>query len=339
MDMLQNYDVRFVCRYRVYCQRILSVIFLIALVAFLSACIPDGQSTKVSLTESDQSSIDNTGDEPTAGDREVSAIDSFAVEPLVLPLMAGQTIEVGTITVTNTETGIVVVYETTEEWGITETHLDVALDYSGLHTNRAGNPQPGHFSYSTSHPEPVNQVSYLIEDVEWSVGMEIYLATHAVVVSTQSNETAWAGNLEFPGNNWATYFTYTTQEPNVDPRGQLQFAQPIYETMELGRSRPNLVEIEVQRVGGTQGTVSARFSVTGGTATPNSDYVMESYTGVLEFQDGETSKIIPIIILDDNVYEQYESPYETIDLVLEDSCCLGAQQTTEVRIADDEELN
>ncbi|WP_455223377.1 Calx-beta domain-containing protein [Kaarinaea lacus] len=309
------------------------------LIVLLPACNQEDNQSKAFPVESGQSSFVGTDESGMVDNTEITALDSFSVEPLVLPLIAGQHIVVGTITVTNTETGIVVVYETTEEWGITETHLDAALDYSGLHTNRSGNPIPGRFTYSTSHPEPVYRVSYLIEDLEWSAGMDIYLATHAVVVSTQGNETAWAGDLEFPGNNWATYFTYTTQESNVDPRGQLQFAQPIYETAELGRSRRNLVEIEVQRVGGTQGVISARYSIVGGTATINSDYVIESPTGVLEFLDGETSKIISIIILDDNEYEQYVQTYETIDLVLEESCCLGTQQTTQVQIADDEELN
>ena len=119
-----------------------------------------------------------------------------------------------------------------------------------------------------------------------------------------------------------------TQDQNVDLRGKLQFSQAIYETAELGRSRRNLVQIEVQRVDGTQGDISARYTIVGGTATIDSDYVIESTTEVLEFSDGETSKIISIIILDDNEYEQYDSP-----------CCIGTQQATQVQIADDEELN
>ena len=43
--------------------------------------------------------------------------------------------------------------------------------------------------------------------------------------------------------------------------------------------------------------------------------------------------------INDNEYEQYDSPYETIDVVLEESCCIGTQQATQVQIADDEELN
>jgi hypothetical protein len=303
----------------------------LVLIVLLSACKQENSQLRFADLEPDDTGSSNTADETVAA--------AVAGEPLVIPLIAGQHIEVGTVTVTNTETAIVVVYETTGEWGITETHLDVALDYSGLHTNGAGNPVPGNFSYFTSHPEAVYSVSYVIDGLEWSAGMEIYIAAHAVVVSQQGGETAWAGDLDFPGNNWAVYFTYTTQEQSEDPRGQLQFSQAIYETVELGRGRQNLVQIEVQRVGGTQGIISARYRITGGTAGIDRDYAIESAGGLLEFVDGETTKIISIFILDDNEYEQYELPYETIDLALEDSCCLGPQQVTQVQIYDDDQLN
>ncbi|MCI0504970.1 MAG: hypothetical protein L0Z73_02560 [Gammaproteobacteria bacterium] len=315
------------------------IILLVMFVALLSACKQENSQSPAGAVESGQPSLTESVESGSVNAADTTQIDASTVEPLIFPLMAGQHIEVGSITVTNTENSIIVMYETTEGWGITETHLDAALDYSGLHTNRAGNPVPGNFSYSTSHPEAVYSVTHVIDDLEWSAGMEIYLATHAVVVSQQGSETAWAGDMDFPGNNWAVYFTYTTQEPSADQRGQLQFAQAIYETAELGRGRPNLVQVEVQRVGGSQGSVSARYRITGGTAVIDRDYAIESATGLLEFLDGETSKIISIIIFDDNEYEQYESPYETIDMVLEESCCLGLQQTTQVQIFDDEELN
>ncbi|HEY5602102.1 MAG TPA: Calx-beta domain-containing protein [Gammaproteobacteria bacterium] len=315
------------------------IILLVIVIVLLPACKQETSQAQSGNAGSELPAVTEPVTLDSAGAVAAADAQAAAVEPLVIPLIAGQHMEVGTITVSNTDTSIIVVYETTGDWRITEIHLDVALDYSGLHTNRSGNPIPGQFDYSTCHPHPVSQVTYVIDDLEWSAGMPIYLATHAVVVSQQDNETAWAGDLDFPGKNWAVYFTYTTQEQSEDQRGQLQFAQAIYETAELGRGRPNLVHVEVQRAGGTQGTISAGYRITGGTASIDADYALESTTGVLEFLDGETSKVISIIIFDDNEYEQLESPYETIDLVLEDSCCLGPQQTTQVRIFDDEELN
>ena len=331
-----------------------NIFLLLLIVLCLPACNDEGAISATSDSKTGKQPVVDLAESVESGEPDetidsvesltevvdVTAVEQNLVDPIVIPLIAGQHIEVGSITVTNNETSIVIVYETTGEWGITETHVDVAVDYSGLHTTGSGNPQPGKFDQQTSHPQPVMKVTHVIDDLEWSVGMDIYIATHAVVVSQQGDETAWAGDLDFPGRNWATYFTYVTQEQkNENLRGQLQFGQAIYETAELGRSRKNLVQIEVQRIGGSEGDISARYSIVGGTATLDSDYVIETTSEVLEFLDGETSKIISIIILDDNEYEQYVLPYETIDLVLEDSCCLGTQQATQVQIFDDEELN
>ena len=119
------------------------------------------------------------------------------VEPVVVNLIAGQHINVGTVTVTNTETEILVTYQTNGDWAIDETHLDVELGYSGLNTTKKGNPVPGQFSYHTSHSNPVTQVSFTIENFGWTVGNELYIAAHAVVTSSQGTETAWGEGLDY----------------------------------------------------------------------------------------------------------------------------------------------
>ena len=320
----------------------LKAFFLLIVVLCLAACNDEGEPLISTAPEQRQLISEESADPAATNEVQAVAIEQFSVDPVVIPLMAGQHIEVGTITVANSEDSITVVYETFDGWSITETHLDVALDYSGLATNKPGNPLPGKFDFQTSHPAPVNLVTYEVDSIEWESGMTIYVATHAVVTSQQGTETAWAGDLEFPGSSWATYFTYVTQEANSNPQGTLQFSQPIYFTDELGRSRKNLVVIEVERVGGSSGTISAIYNIVGGTATnldddpENGDYAVESSAGVLEFADGEILKTISIIILDDN---DYEFPNETILLELRDSCCLGSQASTIVDITDDDELN
>lgn len=270
-------------------------------------------------------------------------LDQPVAEPVVLPLIAGQHIEVGTVTITNTQTAIVVVYDTIDGWGITETHVDAALDYSGLHTNRAGNPQPGRFDQQTHHPQPVNRVVHMIEDLEWMPGTSIYIATHAVVTSEQQGtETAWAGDQDFPGNNWATYFTYTTQEVVQDDRGTLQFSQAVYQIGEPNRILQIDVQIPVVRDSGSSGTISVDYRVVGGTATykgddpENADYDMESLQGTLVFADGVTEQSIVITIFDDLLVE---SNIETIELELYNSCCLGEPTTAVVQIIDNDEPN
>src|SRR5690606_35448471 len=49
-------------------------------------------------------------------------------EKVIFPLTAGQTIDVGRITVANTETDLIINYQTTGDWYLQELHLYV-LDY------------------------------------------------------------------------------------------------------------------------------------------------------------------------------------------------------------------
>ncbi len=320
----------------------LKAFLLVLFVICMSACKKEESLNTMVDSETGQRISEELTEPVPAGQTELPDIQQLLVEPVVIPLMAGQNIEVGTVTVANTEDKITVIYETFDGWSITETHLDIAVDYSGLATNKSGNPVPGKFDYQTSHPDALNEVTYEVDSIDWMAGMELYIATHAVVTSQQGTETAWAGDLEFPGRNWATYFTYVIQEPDNNPQGSLQFSKPVYFTEELGRSNKNLVIIEVERVGGATGTISAVYSIVGGTATnfdddpDNADYTIESSEGVLEFADGETLKTISIVILDDN---DYEFPNETILLDLRESCCLGSQVSTVVDITDDDELN
>jgi hypothetical protein len=69
---------------------------------------------------------------------------------------------------------------------------------------------------------------------------------------------------------------------------------------------------DVERVGGSQGTVSVRFSTGTGTATPGSDYTPVST--VLTFAPGETLKSVTVPMLQDMVVE----PDETIPVQLSD---------------------
>jgi hypothetical protein len=258
------------------------------------------------------------------------------VEPIVVPLMAGQHIDVGTVTVTNTETEILVTYQTSGDWMIKETHLDVELVYSGLDTTKKGNPIPGKFTYKTKHNTPVAEVSYTIENFGWSVDSELYIAAHAVVTSSQGTETAWGQGMQFPGNNWGMYFNYTVQSVQQNVQGVLQFSKAVYQVREPGRIRKVDVVITVIRTDGEEGTVSADYTITDGTATLGMDYEVDNTTGTLVFEEGETEKSFVITILDDT---QVEDKYETINLELTESCCLGDMSTAQIEIVDDDILH
>jgi len=149
-------------------------------------------------------------------------------EPQVFTLWAGQTIESGTVTVTNDDEYLHVTFETSGDWLLTETQLHVAEEMSGIPTNNPGNPIPGQFEYKTEH-DFVSSYTYkiLLSDLEADEeDPMLVVATHAVVVKldgdgniTQS-ETGWGGDLEGPtGNRWWFYGTYALQYDCEDDNG------------------------------------------------------------------------------------------------------------------------
>ena len=134
-----------------------------------------------------------------------------ADEPLTVDLIAGngsgEGFDVGNVTVTNNATHIVVEFTTIEGWLLNETHLHIANEsVEGIPQTKKGNPRPGQFDYSEEH-EPVDEYTYVIP-LDGLSG-EVYIAAHAAVDGTTTYESAWGNGLDFPGRNWAMYFTYT----------------------------------------------------------------------------------------------------------------------------------
>ena len=131
-------------------------------------------------------------------------------ESKVVTLTAGQHIDVGTITVSNDETNLYVIYETTGNWVITETHLYVGPE-AGIPLNNSGNPRIGHFPYHGVDDEPF---TIPLADL----GDDFVIVAHAVVDKvingqTVQSETAFGcGEFTFPGNRWGCYFDYEKQE-------------------------------------------------------------------------------------------------------------------------------
>ena len=88
--------------------------------------------------------------------------------PKVYTLFAGQTIEVGTVTVEEVGPNLEVTYDVTGGWLLSETHLHVAdgdscdTALAGIPQNRSGNPKVGHFEYSGDHDPMVTSFTYQI---------------------------------------------------------------------------------------------------------------------------------------------------------------------------------
>lgn len=110
-------------------------------------------------------------------------------------------------------------YETRDGWYLIESHVHFATSLDGI-PQKNGNPIPGKFDYKMEHDPEVLEYTYEM-DLNGLEPGTIYIATHADVLLLDQQgeiiqeETAWGDGEDFPGANWATYFTYETD--NVPP--------------------------------------------------------------------------------------------------------------------------
>lgn len=159
----------------------------------------------------------------------------------VTTLYAGQTIDAGTVTVSNDGTNLYVQYSTKNGWLMTETHLAIATSLAGIPQTKNGNPKVGNFAYQRSYNPAVGTDTYVFSLDQLAVSLhldrftcgssQLYIAAHAVVVQlgsggeASSRETGWGSGPGFPGANWSTYFTHTIQccpPPNVIQPGDFR---------------------------------------------------------------------------------------------------------------------
>lgn len=129
---------------------------------------------------------------------------SNACVPKVEKLMAGQIMEVGTVTVWNDATKLYVKYDiTVPDITILQTHLFVG-DCDLLNDN----PAPGQFPYKTDHNPGVTTFTYEIP----LGGLPdcFCIISHAAL---SNEETAYAGTDEVQGSNWAKKFCYCVCTP------------------------------------------------------------------------------------------------------------------------------
>ena len=142
--------------------------------------------------------------------------------PVNVSLCAGQFTDVGSVSVTNTATKLLVKIQLDAAgWELTESHVAAATSLSGIPTTKKGNPKIGNFPYSSPHTG-VTSFTYEIPLGDWTAGTQLLIAVHGVVETASQNETAWGAScpgdvgLDFGGSSWATYFTYTVQSVGVN---------------------------------------------------------------------------------------------------------------------------
>lgn len=135
----------------------------------------------------------------------------YALAPQTVDLVAGQSADAGDVTVWGDGVNLYVKYEAADGCLLTETHLQVAAELDGIPQTRKGNPIPGQFTEGDCYcpPQPANTFTFNLADNGWGANETLYVAAHAVVTCCGRTETAWAAGEQFPGKNWATYFTCT----------------------------------------------------------------------------------------------------------------------------------
>jgi hypothetical protein len=169
----------------------------------------------------------------------ILAVPAFAAvcgTPTVTTLYAGQTINAGTVRVTNDASNLYVEFSTANGWQLTESHLAIATSLAGIPQTKSGNPKIGNFPYKRTYSPPVTSDVYTfsLDQLAVSLGLDrftcgstsLVIAAHAVVAQfdgsggVTSRETGWGAGTGFPGANWATYFNYTIQccaAPTIQP--------------------------------------------------------------------------------------------------------------------------
>jgi hypothetical protein len=133
--------------------------------------------------------------------------------PTVVTLFAGQTINAGSVTVSNDASFIYVTYNTANGYVLTQTHLFVG-ECALIPVNRPGNAIPGQFPYASAHN---NLTSYTYQVPISSIrgGSCGCIAALAVVslASGGGTQTGWGnGTVINPTGQWGMKFDYCSCE-------------------------------------------------------------------------------------------------------------------------------
>ncbi|MDF1573472.1 MAG: hypothetical protein P1P82_17830 [Bacteroidales bacterium] len=128
----------------------------------------------------------------------VDAIPESACNVTTYGLIAGQYMDVGSVSVASDADFVYVKYCTSQDYPLVETHLFLG-DISDLPVNKKGNPVIGKFPYSSNGAANANEDGCIIHriprsEITLTDDGEIDIAAHAVVLDDEEEETAWGTN-------------------------------------------------------------------------------------------------------------------------------------------------
>ncbi len=151
------------------------------------------------------------------GAQSVTATTAICGEPQVFTLWGGKTIDVGTVTVSNDDTNLYVMYETAGDWFLTEAQLYV-LEEEPMERLQPGHAphKSGDISYATDYTFTVPLAGLGFEVICDETA--VWLQAHASVVILDASgeivqsETAYGGNVTDPSTgSWYGNMNYIVQ--------------------------------------------------------------------------------------------------------------------------------
>jgi len=135
----------------------------------------------------------------------------------VVNFIAGQHINVGSVSVANDKDSIYVTYTTTGDWRMRQLHLYVGK-CNKLPINKSGNPVPGQFPFKKGFGG-YNATKYTFSFPKAAFDNCFCVAAHAEVAKANGSgaETAWGQGTRFVAKgNWGMYFS-ACKQTCVDP--------------------------------------------------------------------------------------------------------------------------
>lgn len=137
------------------------------------------------------------------------------VQPVETAMLAGQSTNVGTVTVWNDADNVYVHYQFTGDYKLKKTHLFVGA-CSAIPVNNSGNPRIGQYPYQTTHGTTgVSSYTYTIPKSSLPATGCLCVSAHAEVVGYNASgqlifsETGWGqGEQVTDGGSWAMKFGY-----------------------------------------------------------------------------------------------------------------------------------
>lgn len=146
-------------------------------------------------------------------------------------LLAGQTINAGTVCSTVQGDYLNVTYSTTGGWELTEAHLWAGTSLASLPTNRAGNPQIGLFPYNSGNITGATTYTFSVPLSTFGLSgnatecapTNVYLVAHAALRKllgdgSYQTETGYGeGTRLVSKGNWATWFSLTLKCQDTQP--------------------------------------------------------------------------------------------------------------------------